>query len=169
MFLESLGWFILGAGMAITAIVFIAIPIEIMKRRKNQKFGVFIEELKNSVDDAVAQGVEPPPLPESKEISELTFRDKDGRLCTVKIVIDHNLDGNLTPDDKSRMRDQIKSGDAGAGTLDDLLYNHVVSEDSVGQVQEFVFSSMAVRHMRQAGLEPDEVVTKMLRASGRIE
>lgn len=172
MFLESFGWFMLGAGSVILGLGgVIAGERYLAYRRAKKKLAVakrfhsYVEKLKNSVDEALTKDVVPPPI--SKEISELTFRDKDNQLCTVKIVVDHNLDVKLTDDDKARMREMIEQGE-NAGTLDDLLTNHVVTEDRAGQVQEFVFSSMAVQRMRQAGLEPDEVVTKMLRASGRI-
>jgi len=45
---------------------------------------------------------------------------------------------------------------------------HQVSEDAMGKVQEFVFSPNAVRDMRRNGIEPDDVVTRMLKASGRM-
>lgn len=82
----------------------------------------------------------------TKEVSELMFRDKNGMLCTVKIVIDHAIPSNLH----------------------DLLGNHRISEDATSQVQEFIFSPKAVAEMRENGVEPDELVRQMLRAAGRI-
>lgn len=166
--MQSTGWFFIGIGTGILGLMLTIFIWSYMKRRRDQKFTAFVEELRDGVDDALASGVIPPLLASEKEISELMFRDRHGELCTVKIVIDHGLDRNLTDEDKARIRDMIISGDAGAGTLDDLLHNHVVTEEEVGKVKEFVFSSDAVHKMRMAGMEPDEVVTKMLRASGRI-
>lgn len=95
----------------------------------------------------------------SREVSELTFRDKNGVLCTVKIVIDHAIGDSLAA---------LKKDAEFSGSLNDLMTGHKIAESTMGQTEEFIFSSRAVQDMQALGMEPDEVVRQMLRAAGRI-
>lgn len=163
MLLEALGWFLLGAGSAITIIFGVPIIAMTVRHMKNKKkFGEYVETLKGFSEKLAKMNEE-----RSKETSELTFRDKDGKLCTVKIVIDSRLDDTLTPEDKERMRQMILSGES-SGSLDDILANHKITEGEMDRIQQFVFSAHTAEQMRARGIELDEVVRKMLKASGRI-
>ena len=95
-----------------------------------------------------------------KEISEMTFHDKEGNLNTIKIIIDHDLPDVSLPD-REKFKEMVLKGEAGRISE--------VPEKAMEKIQEFIFSPQAVRDMRRVGMEPDEVVTKMLKASGRME
>lgn len=95
----------------------------------------------------------------AREVSELTFRDKEGELHTVKIIVDHSLKDDLSEKDMAKVE---------KFNLQDMLSNHKVSEDAMGQVEEFVFSAKAVQDMKAGGMEPDDLVRQMLKAAGRI-
>ncbi len=135
--LDSLGWFLITAGimMLIIGCAFGSIRL-IRAERKSREI-----ERKMGFN---------------REISELNFRDKSGILNTVRIIVDHDIEDDATPED---IRDM---------SIDNLLHNHTFSEGSMEKIQQFIFSAQAVRGMREHGLEPDEVITKMLKASGRM-
>lgn len=160
--LEALGWFCLGAGSATLVILGPPIIAMIVRHMRNKnKFGAYVESLKG-FSEALAKMNEE----RSKEVSELSFRDKDGKLCTVKIVVDYRLDDRLTDEDKEKMRQMLASGEG--GKLHDIMTGHNVTEGEMDRIQQFVFSGYTAEQMRARGLELDEVVRKMLKASGRI-
>jgi hypothetical protein len=99
----------------------------------------------------------------NRETSELMLRDKHGKLFTVKITIDHDLDPNLSAEELDRLIINRE-----AGKISDIMENGDPINPEIGEVKEFVFSSQAVAGMREAGLELDTVVVSMLRASGKI-
>ena len=144
MLIESLGWFFIGAGVMVLMIGAVALSRILALRARTKKFDAMISQLKEisktldygmeHLDGNLADHLKP-------EVSELTFRDRYGALCTVKIIIDPRLDHDTT----SR-----------------------IEEDSNSSVQEFVFSTKAVEEMRAKGVEPDEAVTSILKASGRM-
>jgi len=140
--------------------------------RSRRRFNDFIERVKGAAEKHIEQINEQVAKKEQeepstgKEISEFIFRDKMGVLTTVKIVIDHDLKNSIPDMNKDKIKSMVLSGEA--GTLGQLLEGHSVQEDAMSKVQEFVFSPDAVRDMRAAGLEPDDVVAKMLKASGRM-
>lgn len=154
-------WSIVAAGMLGVGIAILGFSIGALlyKYRSKRKFKKFLEGIKSASEEIVKEK-------SKKEISELSFRDKHGVMNTVRIIIDHDM-ADMKVGSKQDMEDMLRTGEA--GTLSDLMAGHKVSEDAMGNVQEFVFSPQAVRDMRSSGLEPDEVVTKMLRASGRME
>lgn len=160
----TFGWFMLGAGVALLLVGSFFFVSKLLLRRNKSRFDKFIEGLKAAAKAEEEKGFVP--VSDGKEISELTFRDKHGVMNKVRIIIDHDLN-DMKIGSKQEMEDMLKSGEA--GTLSDLMSGHKVSEDAMGKVQDFVFSPQAVRDMRSSGLEPDEVVTKMLKASGRME
>ena len=133
-----------GASAGVITAVIAATFILVRRHLNQRKFHKYLVQITEEGRKKIEQ-----------EISELTFRDASGKLCKVKIVVDHSLPEKLT---------QM----AQEGSLQDLMSNHKVSEDAMGQVEEFVFSPRAVHDMRQAGMEPDDVVREMLRAAGRI-
>lgn len=127
----------------------------------DRKFRKYIRQLTEEGQRAIREA--------SREVSELTYRDKYGALHVVKIVVDHSLQDNLSDEDKDKMKAMVASGNAGfAGSLQELMGGHRISEDAIGRVEEFVFSTKAVEDMRAQGMEPDEMVRQMLRAAGRI-
>jgi hypothetical protein len=134
--------------------------------RRTKRFDRYIAQLRAEADDAVRKIQSHQPLmdamrshvsPElSQEISEFTYRGSDGNLDTVKIIIDHGLD-------------DVAGASGIQGTIEDITGDQSTVEDSrMHGIKEFVFSANAVRDMRMAGIEPDEVVVKMLKASGRM-
>jgi hypothetical protein len=137
--------FIIGAGIGV---IIYAVYRKI-------KFRKFLAKVKTEGSELVRDA--------AQETSELMFRDKDGVLNTVKIIIDHALD-----DIPEHARQELQEF-ASAGSMEDLIAGHKIEEEDMNRVQQFVFSPRAVADMRRAGLEPDEVVTKMLKASGRME
>lgn len=90
------------------------------------------------------------PVPEqgnnNREVSELTYRDIDNKLCTVKIVIDHSLHDNISEEDRKKYFEA--HGEPGP--------------------EEFVFTDEAIAIMRSKGLEVDEFVRDVLRKQGKI-
>lgn len=156
--MSDLGWFMLSAGLALLSVGVTVLTQQWLLRRRKKRFDRFVESIKAAGEEIVKE--------KKKEISELSFRDKYGVMNTVRIIIDHDM-ADMKVGSKQDMEDMLRTGEA--GTLSDLMAGHKVSEDAMGKVQEFVFSPQAVRDMRSSGLEPDEVVTKMLRASGRME
>jgi len=144
MLIESLGWFFIGAGVMVLMIGAVALSRILALRARTKKFDAMISQLKEisktldygmeHLDGNLADHLKP-------EVSELTYRDRHGSLCTVKIIIDPRLDhGSLSR----------------------------VEEVGNKSCQEFVFSPKAVEEMRAKGVEPDEAVTSILKASGRM-
>src|SRR6266446_6446664 len=159
--LEALGWFMLGAGMTSLAVgLFHLVNIIMMKRRMLSFIDKIKEEAPEFLKDQAAHIEKGKGNGTGKEISEMTFHDKEGNLNTIKIIIDHDLPDVFVPD-REKFKEMLLKGEA--GRIND------VPEKAMEKVQEFIFSPQAVRDMRRVGMEPDEVVTKMLKASGRME
>ncbi len=152
--LETLGWFMLGAGATSLAVgLFHLVNIIMMKRRMLS----FIDKIKEEAPEFLKDQAD---KTSGKETSEMTFRDKEGNLNTIKIIIDHDLPDVSLPD-REKFKEMVLKGEAGRISE--------VPEKAMEKIQEFIFSPQAVRDMRRVGMEPDEVVTKMLKASGRME
>lgn len=143
-----LAYFLIGFGLALLLCVVVFL---IRDWFYNRKFKSYVEKIKAEGHQAVKDA--------SREISELIFRNKEGKLCTVKIVIDHDIGNTLS----EHINDTKFSGN-----LHDLMSGHKIAESAIGQTEEFIFSSKAVQDMRALGMEPDDVVRQMLRAAGRI-
>lgn len=123
------------------------------RQREAKKVAEMIERMKAEAPDMVRNA--------GREVSELSFRDKDGKLSTVKIVVDASLD-NFGIDSEQFQR-LMAEGDG--GPLEELLH---ANSDKIETTEEFVFSAKSVRNMRMIGLDPEQIVTKMLKASGRM-
>ena len=165
--LEFVGGFLISAGISLV-LMGISYWCSILIRRRivaasNRKLMAFIEKLKLE-SDLIKHELENDHKA-GRETSELVFRDKEGILNTVKIIIDHDLDHLASNEEE--LKSMILKGET--GTMTDLISGHNITEDHIGKVQEFIFSPQAVRDMRLAGMEPDEMVTRMLKSSGRIE
>lgn len=163
--LDGLGYFLLGAGCVVLGSFLWFSWDKFRANRRKKKFQAFVDRLRKSIDvkdQAHRERIENG----EREISELTFRDKSGVMNTVKIVVDPNLEDAL-PKSQKEFDKMLSSGNT--GTLSDLIAGHKIEHEPMKKVEEFVFSPNSVKAMRSAGLELDEVVTKMLRASGRID
>lgn len=152
MLIESLGWFLLGAGSAVVGIM-VAMLIE-RRHKLNEDFKSFISKVR---EDGFARSKQVA----LKEISELTFRDKSGKFDTVKIIVDPDI----SPSKEDKMEEMIFKGTD--GKIGELVEGAPPAEDMV-KVKDFVFSSNTVRDMRASGIEPEDVVVQMLKASGRM-
>src|SRR5216684_7324407 len=162
--LEFVGGFLISAGISLV-LMGTSYWCSILIRRRivaasNRKLMAFIEKLKLE-SDLIKHELENDHKV-GRETSELVFRDKEGILNTVRIIIDHDLDDIASNEEE--LKSMILRGET--GTMTDLISGHNITEDHIGKVQEFIFSPQAVRDMRMAGMEPDEIVTKMLKASG---
>lgn len=171
--MQVIGMLFIGAGIGF---VLAGGYIFVLRWMAARKFRAFLERLKEIGDEeeAAAKTKKEISAKSTREISELIFRDKDGVAQTVRIVIDHDIDDMMTDEDKKNVKALLTGGkstdpDIRTGSMDDLLAGCKVEEAAMAKVQEFVFSPKAVRDMRLAGIEPEEVVTKMLKASGRME
>jgi hypothetical protein len=122
-----------------------AIIGSIIMRRKQQKVVEYVKKIKAAAKAA------------SQQVAELHLRDKQGKFFMVKIVIDTDIDDEET---------SVESSDV-SGRLIDVMKGQAVDPE-VGNCREFHFSAAAVSEMREAGIEPDMIVTKMLRAAGKI-
>lgn len=151
--MEFIAYFCLGAGTAVIAAYICFEIVRVIKwYRAERRFRSFIKQVADEGAKAVRNA--------SREVSELTFRDSKGDIKTVKIVVDHALQQDHIPD---------KEIDFSGNSLKDLMMtNHKITEDVLGQVEEFVFSPKCIQDMKAHGMEPDEVVREMLRAAGRI-
>lgn len=160
--MELFGGIFIGLGFALLACALCMGFFRYRTYRRRKKFAAFVERLKSTIikDETKEE------LKKGREVSELNFRDKSGVFTTVKIVVDHDLP-DMIADNKEQLAEMIRKGDA--GTMSDLLAGHRIEDDGMKKVQEFVFSPRSVHEMRKAGMEPDEVVTKMLKASGRMD
>jgi hypothetical protein len=143
----QLGYILIAAGLMILAWIGI--------RSMNNRFERYLQEVREAGESELENI--------SREVSELTLRDKVGKLFSVKIIIDHNLNPQTTP---SQFQDMVSSGEA--GKISEILEDNSDVNPAIGEVKEFVFSAQAIDGMRSAGLEPDAIVIKMLRASGKI-
>lgn len=163
--IENVGWFFIGAGFA-----FVAYGCkDAYKAYRDSRQNIRLDAL-----DALMGGLRnngPPkaqtmPMDyeqighDAREVSEFTYRSADGCFNTVRIIIDPELDDDPAQEEADAMVD----GDT--GMVETLLRGSKAME--MADVDEFVFSPKAVRDMRAGGLEPDDVVVKMLKASGRM-
>ena len=159
--LEAFAWFMIGSGTVMLGRALYLIW-GIWKRRRFIKLLKSLKKVSASSEGKLKELADK--LITSKiggqEISEMTFRDKDGHLNVIRIIIDHDLPDISLPD-RDEFQSMVLKGEAGK--------INEVPEKAMDKVQEFIFSPQAVRDMRRAGMEPDEVVTKMLKASGRME
>lgn len=91
----------------------------------------------------------------------------DGKMHEVKIVIDPNLDA-VIPGTREEFENLVREGEA--GSLETLMHSITKPEhkQKLGEVQEFYFSKKSVEQMKLAGMSPDELVVKMLKAAGRM-
>ena len=140
------------------------IPNLIKKFQRKRRMKQFINKIKCQADDFLkelqAQG-----KPSEKQTSELTFRDAKGGLSVVKITVDPALDNiQLDEDDMAQM---MADGIGGRGL--DLIQHGSEAAKKAANQEEFVFSPKGVAMMRGMGMEPEEIVTKMLKASGRMK
>jgi len=150
MMVENLGWFLLGGGMTILLTVAVYGVERLIAYRRRKRFHGFISQIKSVGEELIRDEVNRQKIEcgqsRGREISELNFRDPQGKQRSVKIIVDHALKGEITPEYQALVKEELKEVEG------DL----------------FIFSPEAIRDMRANGLEVDEVVAKMLKASGRM-
>jgi hypothetical protein len=107
--------------------------------------------------------IHPPAKP---EVQKFQWRF-DGKFQEVEIVIDPGLD-TMIPGSQEDFEALIKKGDA--GTLGQLLseLSKKPEKEELNTVEKFIFSKKSVEQMRMAGMSPDELVVRMLKAAGRM-
>src|SRR6266478_4538415 len=122
---EYIGWFMISAGLSMLIIGIAALFYTIIRRRmiaaNNQKLVSFIERLKSEAD-LIKDKIEKDHKI-GREISELVFRDKEGILNTVRIVIDHGLD-DLSASDQEELKGMVLKE---KGTPVDLVSGHDIT------------------------------------------
>jgi hypothetical protein len=132
------------------------------KKDKREDFQDFLDRIKREGEEKLKEY-----NLDTKETSELYLRDKAGKMFEVKIVVDEALDGDNfdTPDE---FNEKVSIGEA--GRLKDLMTDgqNAKVDSRIGDCKEFVFSKKSVDDMRKVGLQPEDIVVKMLRAAGRI-
>ncbi len=89
-----------------------------------------------------------------------------GKINTVNIVIDPNLDEcfQKSPEEFS---EAVKSGEL--GKLEALMGDLANGKNDLKETTDFVFSAKAVVQMKAMGVEPEDLVSKMLKAAGRMD
>ncbi len=99
----------------------------------------------------------------AKTTAVLTYRSTSGKLETVKITIDPSADTLFS-------QDTLKALVAGGhgGMLQDALSGDKETAQKMNDTEEFVFSSKSAALMRSMGMEPEEVVTQILKATGKM-
>jgi hypothetical protein len=137
------------------------------RRRKEKSFETFINDLKQMAEAAKEKAhLEAKALRGKREESTFHWRHQ-GKMHEVKIVIDPDLDNGIP-----NLEEYQKMASTGqAGKLGDFL-DGVASEDAkkkMAHQTEFVFSKQSADALRQQGMTPDELVAKMLKASGRMD
>jgi hypothetical protein len=136
--------------------------------RQMSKLDDMISRLKQEAQEAMeAMKIEIKQTPSTPETHVLSWRYK-GELQQVKIVIDPALDTAIEGS-REEFEQLVKEGDA--GKLQDLL-DGLASNDAKDRISAqdiFVFSRKAVEQMKMADMSPDDIVTKILKASGRMD
>lgn len=145
--------------------VMICVNGKSMYRRYRAKRGMsnlndMIARMKKEAEEAIRNSQK-----NDTETHFLRWRHK-GQMQEVKIIIDPSLDNISSEVD---IKDAVLRGEA--GQLAALMDGDVSQEikDKMASQEAFVFSRRSVENMRIAGLSPDEVVTKILKAAGRMD
>src|SRR5258705_1074669 len=135
--------------------------------RQSAKLNDFIAKIEKEAKEAMAElKVKSSVLPVA-ETHVLTWRHK-GELHHVKIVIDPALDTAIEGS-REEFEQMVRDGDA--GKLEDLLNGLAGPDvkDRMADQETFVFSRKSVEQMKMADMSPDDIVTKILKAAGRMD
>jgi hypothetical protein len=135
----------------------------LVQKLKNAKIARYADRMRKSAEEEVVR-MKQQAL--TSHTSQLYLRNKQGKLFKVNIIIDPDLEGKPVPS-PDRLKELADRGEA--GTLSDLISGKTVASEELYEVSDFVFSPAMVRQLSEAGLEPDDVVIRMLRATGRID
>jgi hypothetical protein len=104
--------------------------------------------------------------PRPPEVHKFQWRH-DGKTNEVEIIIDPSLDTTISGT-RDEFEAMLKKGDI--ESLEGLLAGLSTRKDEkLINLNKFIFSKKSVEQMRIAGLSPDELVVKMLRAAGRMD
>lgn len=139
------------------------------KLGKQKKFESPVEKLIKRLQDEAGKAIKKAEEEHRdrgpKEVMPFQWRH-EGKLQTVNIVIDPALDEPLHLT-KERFEEMVKEGNA--GRMSDLMEKLSGQKpEDFEKVQEFVFSRKSVTQMKAAGLTPEDIVAKMLKAAGRM-
>jgi len=135
----------------------------LVQKLKNAKVARYADRMRKSADAEIERMKQ---LALNSHTSQLYLRNRQGKLFKVNIIIDPSLESRPMPS-PDRLKELADRGEA--GTLSDLISGKTVASEELYEVSDFVFSPAMVRQLNEAGLEPDDVVIRMLRATGRID
>jgi len=135
----------------------------LVQKLKNAKVARYADRMRKSAEEEVERMKR---LALNSHTSQLYLRNRQGKLFKVNIIIDPSLESRPMPS-PDRLKELADKGEA--GTLSDLIAGKTVANKELYEVSDFVFSPAMVRQLNEAGLEPDDVVIRMLRATGRID
>jgi len=99
----------------------------------------------------------------NKSTAELSYRDISGKLVTVKITVDYALDGGIAPEIVRSLLDR-----GGIGMLASVLGGDSEIAKKMRDATEFVFSHRTVSQIKACGMELEDFVAKILKATGRM-
>jgi len=135
------------------------------KKEEDTKFSDYISKLTEEGNKLIKETVVEKMVPRAPEVHTFQWRH-EGEMHEVKIIIDPSLD-TIIPGTRSEFEQMLKSGDA--GTFSQLLSSlSTKQEEGLQRVDKFIFSRKSVDQMRIAGMSPDELVVRMLKAAGRM-
>ncbi len=134
-------------------------------RHSMSKLDKMIADLKQAAEDAIKNNKLDTKIDREVETHVLSWRHK-GEMHQVKIIIDPALDDIGSEEDFEEM---VKRGDA--GKLQELLDGNLSenAKENIAEQEAFVFSRRSVEHMKEVGMSPDEAVTRILKAAGRMD
>lgn len=134
------------------------------KKEEATKFSDYISKLAEEGNKLIQETVVEK-VNRATEVHTFQWRH-EGEMHEVKIIIDPSLD-TIIPGTRSEFEQMLKSGDA--GTFSQLLSSlSTKQEEGLQKVDKFIFSRKSVDQMRIAGMSPDELVVRMLKAAGRM-
>ena len=157
---------ILSNGPAVTKMVKRWYRRNIKKEREKTPLEALVERLKTSAKEAMEEERKGGAR-SKKEVHEFMWRHK-GQLQKVNIEIDPALDTAISGSQED-FEKMVEEGNV--GRLEDLLNElaNPVERQKMKKVDTFTFSRKSVDQMKMVGLTPEELVTKMLRAAGRMD
>jgi hypothetical protein len=152
MLIENLGWFMLGAGsMLWFVIIYNMIRSIINTRRQTSKFNAMISQLKQT----------------SQILSEIS---EDANGYPYKRQLMEAVGGEYRPHFSQQISELTFRDVSGKLSTVRIIVDPGADDETPldGNSEQFIFSPKTVERMRNAGVEPDDVVTRILRESGRI-
>lgn len=185
MWWENINWgmvFLYASALFFWGLVFYANYKAVMSRIKKKRGAKNVESLIDKIKKDAMETLErmkkeamakaelarkESPQDNKPEVHTFQWRHQ-GKTNEVKIVIDPALDSVISGT-REEFEQLVKTGNA--GSLEDLLNGLSKADEKkkLAEVEQFTFSRKSVEQMKMAGISPDDLVAKMLKAAGRMD